>query len=66
MSKELRKVIYTRSRLINIKLTFIKNTTKENGKRRKYEEIDGYLLERKVLRNILRILSEHDKTYSYK
>ena len=48
MSKELRKVIYTRSRLINIKLNFIKNTTKENGKSTKYEEIDGYLLERKI------------------
>ena len=32
----------------------------------KYQEIDGYLLERKVLRNILRILSEHDKSFSSK
>ena len=52
MNKELRKAIYTRSRF---RSNFWKSPTKENEMIAKYKEINAYLLERKVLRNICTI-----------
>ena len=55
MNKELKKAIYTRSRLRN---NFCKNPTKENEKSAKHNETNVCLLVRKKLRNILRIFSK--------
>ena len=50
MKKELRKAIYTKSRLRN---NFCKNATKENEKSAKYNQINVSLRKR-ILRNILK------------
>ena len=49
MNKNLRKKICTRYRL---GINFCKNSTKENEKSPKYNEINVYHLEGKILRNI--------------